>query len=171
MYLKYNSVLRFFSKNAFLQSQCIKYKLTKEMPDGKIEWINKAKYATTIHAINSGVIKMSKLTVAASVYRGVAGMRVPRSVLEKDKYNVAGGIEVGKASIARSTHHLTRSVRSLVVGSTASRRPRCSRRRTRWCSCSSSPAATAAPPTRSDSASDAQPPWQPHINPHSQLAC
>ena len=34
-------------------------------------------YTTTIHAINSAVVKLSKLTVATRVFRGVGGMSLP----------------------------------------------------------------------------------------------
>ena len=53
------------------------------------------KYATTIHAINSAVIKLSKLTIATSVYRGVAGMRLPASFFKKNADGTTGGVEAG----------------------------------------------------------------------------
>ena len=98
MYLKYNAVLRFFSGNAFLQKQCVKYKLTKEMADGKVEWLNKTKYATTIHAINSCVIKMSKLTIAQKVWRGIKDAKLPKSFWVPNNMGVRGGIEYGFSS-------------------------------------------------------------------------
>jgi hypothetical protein len=58
MYTKYNSVLRWHSRNDFLRAQC-----------GKLG-VDGASYATTIHSINSLVIKGSKLQVVAKVYRG-----------------------------------------------------------------------------------------------------
>ena len=93
-------MLRFFSGNPFLQSQCVKYKLGEFVPaaDGGpavFKWsLAPTKYATTIHAINSCVIKLSKLTKATSVYRGVAGMRLPPSFFELNEDGVAGGVEV-----------------------------------------------------------------------------
>jgi hypothetical protein len=65
MYSKYNAVLRWHTGVAVLQSQCQAWGI-----DG-------SSYATTIHAINSLVIKGSKLMVAAAVYRGFAGARLP----------------------------------------------------------------------------------------------
>ena len=106
MYLKYNSVLRFFSGNRFLQDQCVKYKLGVWEGDEarqKLSWtLAPTKYATTIHAINSCIVKLSALTVAETAYRGVAGMRMPQSFFEKDpKTNLAGGVEYGFSSTTR----------------------------------------------------------------------
>lgn len=57
MYYKYNAVLRSKTRNAYLMSTF------KELCEGNT-------YVTTIHAINSAVIKLSKLTPAGKVYRG-----------------------------------------------------------------------------------------------------
>ena len=46
-----------------------------------------------MHVINSAIVKSSKLTVAAKVYRGVAGGRLPDSFWTPNEYNVRGGIE------------------------------------------------------------------------------
>ena len=48
---------------------------------------------TTMHVINSAIVKSSKLTIAAKVYRGVAGGRLPDSFWTPNEYNVRGGIE------------------------------------------------------------------------------
>ena len=50
------------------------------------------KYCTTLHAINSAIVKLSKLTVATKVYRGVSGGRLPASFRTPNKFNVRGGI-------------------------------------------------------------------------------
>ena len=50
--LQYNNVLRYFSGNAFLQKQCVYYRLGEIQENGKFEWtLAPTKYATTIHAI------------------------------------------------------------------------------------------------------------------------
>ena len=59
-------------------------------------------YTTTIHTINSVVIKLSKLTIATPVYRGVAGMRLPRSMHERDRFGIAGGCDFGFVSTTRN---------------------------------------------------------------------
>ena len=55
-------------------------------------------YTTTLHAINSAIIKLSKLTVAKPVYRGVSGGRLPKSCLEPNQFGITGGVESGFTS-------------------------------------------------------------------------
>ena len=64
---------------------------TKTEYDDACKLLNK--YTTTLHAINSCIIKLSKLTVASRVYRGVGGRMLPKSFWEANKYGVRGGIE------------------------------------------------------------------------------
>ena len=52
-------------------------------------------YATTIHGINSAVIKLSKLQVACPVYRGSTRAVLPPQFWEKDGYGLSGGVEFG----------------------------------------------------------------------------
>ena len=103
MYLKYNAVLRFISGNRALQDQCVKYKLGEwEVSADRFRWLAQHKYATTIHAINSCVVKLSALTAASTVYRGVAQMRLPKRFFVKDPMtNIAGGVEYGFSSTTR----------------------------------------------------------------------
>ena len=53
------------------------------------------------------MIKLSKLTVATRVYRGVAGMRMPASFFQKDAYNLSGGVEYGFSSTTRKRAQAT----------------------------------------------------------------
>ena len=55
----------------------------------------KGSYVTTLHAINSGIIKLSKQTKACTVYRGVAGGVLPEQFWEPNEHGVMGGIELG----------------------------------------------------------------------------
>ena len=55
-------------------------------------------YATTIHAINSCVLKSSKLQRACKVYRGFAGARLPTEFWVQNAHGVAGGVEFGFSS-------------------------------------------------------------------------
>jgi hypothetical protein len=55
-------------------------------------------YATTIHGINSAVIKLSKLQVACPVYRGSTRAVLPPQFWEKDGYGLSGGVEFGFTS-------------------------------------------------------------------------
>ena len=51
------------------------------------------RYTTTLHAINSAVIKLGKLTKATKVYRGIAGMAMPREFWQPNQFGVKGGVE------------------------------------------------------------------------------
>ena len=51
------------------------------------------RYTTTLHAINSAIIKLSKLTYAGRIYRGIAGMGLPREFWRPNEHGVKGGIE------------------------------------------------------------------------------
>ena len=44
-------------------------------------------------ALNSAIVKLSKLTVAQPVYRGVTGARLPESFRQPNEFNVRGGID------------------------------------------------------------------------------
>ena len=57
--------------------------------------------ATTIHAINSAIVKLSQLTKATPVYRGLAGVRLPQKVFVKNEDGIAGGVEYGFSSTTR----------------------------------------------------------------------
>ena len=70
MYVHYNGVLRTRTKNA---------------------------YVTTLHAINSGILKLSKLTPASTVYRGVSGGVLPPQFWEANEHGVMGGAPVGSS--------------------------------------------------------------------------
>jgi hypothetical protein len=87
MFEKYNAVLRWHTGNTFLRSQCGKLGV-----DGRF-------YVTTIHAINSLIIKGSKLMVVAKVFRGIKGGLLPASFWVPDQYGVMGGVEFGFLSM------------------------------------------------------------------------
>ena len=65
MYMKYNAVLRAKSGDPFMVKQY------KDLCLGN-------NYVSTIHAINSCVIKLSKLTIAGKVWRGVCYGKLPQ---------------------------------------------------------------------------------------------
>ena len=88
MYQKYNAVLRACTNDPYLV-ECAK-KICKSNT-----------YATTIHAINSAVIKLSKLTKAGKVYRGVCYGKLPHQFWKADESGVKGGIEFGFQSTTR----------------------------------------------------------------------
>ena len=53
----------------------------------------RGRFTTTIHVINSGVLKLSRLQPAVTVFRGISGMKLPKRFIEKDNVNVRGGVE------------------------------------------------------------------------------
>jgi hypothetical protein len=79
MYQKYNAVLRACTEDPYLVD------CAKKICKGN-------SYATTIHAINSAVIKLSKLTQAGKVYRGVCYGKLPQSFWKASDDGVKGGI-------------------------------------------------------------------------------
>ena len=55
----------------------------------------KGKYSTTIALLASGLIKLSKITKACKVFRGISGGQLPDSFYKPNIFNVKGGIERG----------------------------------------------------------------------------
>ena len=51
------------------------------------------RYTTTLHCINSAIVKLAKLTKATKVYRGVSGMGLPGDFWTANEFGVKGGIE------------------------------------------------------------------------------
>lgn len=109
MYEKYNNSLRFHggppshtSRDAvpFLQRKCEELHLGvwREAEVGGVVWQWYNQYTTTIHAINSTVIKLAKLMAVAKVWRGFTGSTLPQSFQSKDADGVRGGVEFGFSS-------------------------------------------------------------------------
>lgn len=49
-------------------------------------------YTTTLHVINSVVVRLSVLTRAECVYRGIAGGQLSKSFTEENQHGVRGGV-------------------------------------------------------------------------------
>ena len=56
------------------------------------------KYTTTVHVINSGIVKLGKLTPAMRVYRGVSGGALPSEFLEPNEAGIRGGVDMAFSS-------------------------------------------------------------------------
>lgn len=83
MFVKYNGVLRGVSGTVpFLTAQMEKLCGTN-------------RYVTTLHTINSAIVKMGKVMKAGNVYRGVRGGMLPDAFWTPSEFNVKGGIEFG----------------------------------------------------------------------------
>ena len=63
--------------------------------NGTLRRQQKGFFVTTLHAINSGIIKLSKQTAACTVFRGVAGGVLPDQFWTANEHGVMGGIELG----------------------------------------------------------------------------
>ena len=62
------------------------------------------RYTTTLHAINSAVIKLGKLTKATKVYRGISGMALPKEFWDENEFGVRGGVENAFMSTTLERH-------------------------------------------------------------------
>ena len=102
LFVKYNGVLRGLNSAVpFLVSSMVKLCCAKAVADafaaGTLSMAQAKqqvnKYTTTLHCINSAILKLSKLTVATKVYRGISGMVLPQQFREANKHGVRGGIE------------------------------------------------------------------------------
>ena len=78
MFVKYNTVLRSMGGGAATAA--------KQLLHGNL-------YTTTLHVISSSIVKLSKLTRAVKVYRGISGMALPEAFHEANQYGVRGGVE------------------------------------------------------------------------------
>ena len=113
LFVKYNAVLRGLESEVdFLRNQMVQLCCPKVIADdfmggaqasnpamGSLTYAGARKelntYTTTLHAINSSIIKLSKLTVATKVYRGVSGLALPDEFWTANKFGVKGGVEGG----------------------------------------------------------------------------
>mmetsp|Transcript_19149 Transcript_19149/g.54411 ORF Transcript_19149/g.54411 Transcript_19149/m.54411 type:complete len:422 (-) Transcript_19149:757-2022(-) len=123
LFVKYNAVLRGLqSKDPHLRREFIRMCALKETFDKYVEeserepqkmlmeqifecckveraWEDALKlsnkYASTIHAINSCIVKASKLTKACKVYRGMSDKGLPTEFYKENEFGVAGGVEPG----------------------------------------------------------------------------
>ncbi|KAL1521792.1 hypothetical protein AB1Y20_021445 [Prymnesium parvum] len=105
MYHKYNAVLRGCSSSRPLRE------LRDTLTRGNT-------YSTTIHAINSLVIKLSKLTSACTVWRRFTRATLPREFWEPDAHGFRGGVEYGFCSTTverEQAEHYSRGAASTIV--------------------------------------------------------
>ena len=102
LFVKYNGVLRgLHSDSPFLRAQMVQlccpsgvaaqYAAGETSFEAALGTMNK--YTTTIHAINSAIVKSAKLTFASKIYRGVAGFSLPVEFWEPNAVGVRGGVE------------------------------------------------------------------------------
>jgi ankyrin repeat protein len=103
LFVKYNGVLRGIDGSVpFLTQQMVELCCTKAVADSyargelAFESVRRAHlntYTTTLHAINSSVVKLGKLSVACKVYRGINGRVLPEQFWTANEFGVRGGVE------------------------------------------------------------------------------
>lgn len=103
LFIKYNAVLRGIETDVpFLRSvliqRCCSASVAAAYEQGSVAWeIVRTKhlntYTTTLHAINSAIVKLSKVTIATKVYRGVSGRLLPEQFWQPNEFGVQGGID------------------------------------------------------------------------------
>jgi hypothetical protein len=87
-FIKYNAVLRGISGRVpYLHEQM------RQLCLGN-------RYATTLHNINSCIVKLGKLMPAQCVYRGISGGLLPDGFWRRNEFNVCGGVECVNRCIA-----------------------------------------------------------------------
>ena len=59
-------------------------------------------YTTTVHCINSAVVKLSKLTLAGPVWRGMHSGLLPSQLWEPNEFKLLCGVELGLMSVTRN---------------------------------------------------------------------
>ena len=64
----------------------------------------KGQFVTTLHAINSAILKLARHTPASTVYRGVVGGVLPEQFWKKNEHGIRGGIELGFMSTTTAKH-------------------------------------------------------------------
>ena len=87
LFVKYNLVLRAKPKAPKHEGYA------KTILDQHTKMCKGNLYATTIHVLNSCIVKLSKLTRVGKVYRGLADGALPERFFTPDTYNVKGGVE------------------------------------------------------------------------------
>lgn len=80
LFVKYNSTLRKFTGVGLFEDQCASLCLGNP-------------YTTTLHTINSGLIKLSKLTAAQTVYRGIRDGILPDQFWNEDGLKLRCGVD------------------------------------------------------------------------------
>ena len=79
LFMLYNGVLRSMASGGV-----VKFGFPKDLLGTSVV----GRFTTTLHAINSGVIKMSRIQPKCGVYRGMNGMKLPRSFVHPDAFGV-----------------------------------------------------------------------------------
>ena len=109
MYVKYNHVLRVIGRVHLNHHSKVNHSdFVDALSDMHQRVLTRGNtYTTTLHVINSAVVKLSQLTIAAKVYRGISGKALPERMRKHAADNTRGGIEFGflSCSLEREVAH------------------------------------------------------------------
>ena len=94
MYIWYNNLLRYCGVDFNFSRPGAPFDdYKKENPNFKMDKTN-FPFCTTLHALNSAIIKLSRTQRAERVFRGAAGGVLPAEFWKPNEQNVRGGIEL-----------------------------------------------------------------------------
>lgn len=89
-YVKYNAVLRGLGS-------------AQAAPHDKWKALcGENRYSTTLHVLNSAIVKLGKLTRVEKVYRGIAGGLLPESFWRANEHGVCGGVVTTRRGLKRT---------------------------------------------------------------------
>ena len=91
VYLKYNACLRHKGMQSLEDPDQEEAKRAAEKKFR--EYCEGNTYACTLHAINSAVVKLGKLSQVQKVYRGISNRSLSKELLVPNEYGVRGGVE------------------------------------------------------------------------------
>lgn len=104
LFFKYNAVLRGLDSDVgFLRALMLQFCSPRAVHAGYVDGSltydeakrHLNKYTTTLHVINSLIVKVGKTTKASKVYRGVSGGVLPESFWTPNELGIMGGVEPG----------------------------------------------------------------------------
>jgi hypothetical protein len=136
VYAKYNNSLRVHADKlsysqeeieakqgpSFVQLKCeedLKLGEWVQTSEGGKEWVWLNAYTTTLHTLNSGIIKMSKLGQAVAAFRGICGASLPAAFFQRDAAGIRGGVELASVAAQPPTPAQLRTGRRRGAGSGA----------------------------------------------------
>jgi Leucine-rich repeat (LRR) protein len=95
MYLWYNNVLRYCKSET--APAWLSHMMIWKQQHPKAE----SPFTTTLHVLNSAILKLAKVQPAERVFRGSQGGVLPPKFWAPNEYNIRGGIELGFMSTTR----------------------------------------------------------------------
>eukprot|EP01052_Picozoa_sp_SAG31_P003957 SAG31_NODE_157_length_22047_cov_5.897849_6_plen_1697_part_00 len=98
-YMLYNGVLRGMASGGYIQSG---------FPEKLIGASVAKTFVTTIHMIQSGLVKLSRITPVRTVYYGLGGVKLPRSFDHANVRDSKAGVEFGFVSASLSQERIVR---------------------------------------------------------------